>query len=304
MKMIDLPWSTRLRTTAKKSSTSPGRQHGGRLVEDQDVGLAEQRLDELDALLLADGEVADLGVGVDEQAVLLPSSRIRRRASLMSSSPRLASSLPRIMFSATVNTGISWKCWWTMPMPWAMASLTPWKLDLLAADADRALVGLVEAEHDVHQRALAGAVLAEQAVDLALVERQVDVLVGDDAGERLGDAADLEHRGRCVTVAGHDPPLSPRHGREPRRSSTGANVNRSAADRSASGPVAASAAPGPTSCSPVPSAERQSQAEPSPRNRPSMPQMPVVMLPSARPARAASTAVVTSAGRSASCGSA
>ena len=65
MKMIDLPWSTRLRTTAKKSSTSPGREHGGRLVEDQDVGLAEQRLDELDALLLADREVADLGVGVD-----------------------------------------------------------------------------------------------------------------------------------------------------------------------------------------------------------------------------------------------
>ena len=33
-----------------------------------------------------------------------------------------------------------------------------------------------------------------------------------------------------------------------------------------------------------------------------MPQMPVVMLPSARPARAASTAAVTSAGTSASCG--
>ena len=83
-----------------------------------------------------------------------------------------------------------------MPMPWAMASLTPWKRDLLAAHQDLARVGLVQPEHDVHQRALAGAVLAQQAVDLALVQRQVDVLVGDHAGERLGDPADLEHRCR------------------------------------------------------------------------------------------------------------
>jgi hypothetical protein len=27
-----------------------------------------------------------------------------------------------MMFSATVNACTSWKCWWTMPMPWAMAS--------------------------------------------------------------------------------------------------------------------------------------------------------------------------------------
>ena len=35
----------------------------------------------------------------------------------MSSSPFLVSSLPSTTFSATVNTGISWKCWCTMPMP-------------------------------------------------------------------------------------------------------------------------------------------------------------------------------------------
>ena len=41
------------------------REDRGRLIEDQDVGLAEEGLDELDALLFADGEVADLRVGVD-----------------------------------------------------------------------------------------------------------------------------------------------------------------------------------------------------------------------------------------------
>ena len=44
----------------------------------------------------------------------------------------------------------------------------------------------------------------------------------------------------------------------------------------------------------------QSQAEPSPTTRPSIPQTPVSMLPSARPARTVSTAVATSAGISAS----
>ena len=74
-------------------------------------------------------------------------------------------------------------------------------LDLLPADEHRAGVGPVQPEHDVHQRALAGPVLAEQAVDLAVMEGQADVLVGDHAGERLGDAADLEHRDPLVGSA-------------------------------------------------------------------------------------------------------
>ena len=47
------------------------REHGRRLVEDQDVGFAEQGLQQLDPLLLADGQVLDLGVGVDAQPVTL-----------------------------------------------------------------------------------------------------------------------------------------------------------------------------------------------------------------------------------------
>ena len=43
--------------------------------------------------------------------------------------------------------------------------------DRLAVDQDLALVGLVEAVQDVHQRGLAGAVLAEQGEDLAGLRR-------------------------------------------------------------------------------------------------------------------------------------
>ena len=49
-------------------------------------------------------------------------------------------SLPRTMFSATVKTGTSMKCWWTMPMPRAMASDGPAMVDRLAVEQDLALV--------------------------------------------------------------------------------------------------------------------------------------------------------------------
>ena len=51
---------------------------------------------------------------------------IRRRASLRSRKIGLAIvSSPRRMFSATVRTGTSMKCWWTMLIPRAIASDGP-----------------------------------------------------------------------------------------------------------------------------------------------------------------------------------
>src|SRR4029077_6808867 len=49
-----------------------------------------------------------------------------------------------------------------------------------------------QAVNDVHQRRFAGAVLADQGVDLARAHGQVDVVVGDHAGPRLRDAAQVE----------------------------------------------------------------------------------------------------------------
>ena len=67
--------------------------------------------------------------------------------------------------------------------------------DRLAADPDLPLVRRVEPVEDVHQRRLAGAVLAEQRVHLAAPQVEVDRVVRDDAGEALGDAAHLEDGG-------------------------------------------------------------------------------------------------------------
>jgi hypothetical protein len=64
------------------------RQHRRGLVEDQDAGVAVQRLQDLDALLLADGELPDARVGLHRQAValgklgdlLLDEARVQREA--------------------------------------------------------------------------------------------------------------------------------------------------------------------------------------------------------------------------------
>ena len=110
------------------------------------------------------------------------------------------------MFSATVITGMSMKCWCTIPIPRVdrvlrpSANVTGLPLRRISPSS-----GLVEPVEDVHQRRLAGAVLAEQRVHLAAAEVEVDVVVRDDAREALRDAAQLEdrrRRHRPILIAG------------------------------------------------------------------------------------------------------
>src|SRR6266478_9013920 len=51
---------------------------------------------------------------------------------------------------------------------------------------------MYQAVQDVHQRRLAGAVLADEGVDLARAHRQVDVVVGDHARPRLRDPTHVD----------------------------------------------------------------------------------------------------------------
>ena len=88
------------------------------------------------------------------------------------------------------------KCWWTMLIPRAMASVGPRMSTGWPSMQDLALVGHGEPVQDVHQGRFAGAVLAEQRVDLAGREVEIDRVVGEDARISLGDPAHLE---RAVT---------------------------------------------------------------------------------------------------------
>ena len=83
------------------------------LVEDEDVRLAIERLEDLDALPDADRQVLDDRVGIHLEAVALgdlddpgprgADGRASRRGPCVSSTPSM-------MFSVTVKTGTSMKC--------------------------------------------------------------------------------------------------------------------------------------------------------------------------------------------------
>ena len=81
-------------------------------------------------------------------------------------------------------------------------------LHRLAVLAYLARLGLVQAEQHAHQRGFAGAVFAQQRVDLSLFQLEGDIVVGLDAGELLGNVKHLDHiRGSLIHAATYFPLL-------------------------------------------------------------------------------------------------
>ena len=73
----------------------------------------------------------------------------------------------------------------------------------LAVDEDRSLVRLMGAVEGLHQRRLARPVLADDGVDRAATDLEVDAVVGDDTWEALDDVAQFDR----VVGAGGRPPV-------------------------------------------------------------------------------------------------
>ncbi len=179
------------------------RQHAGRLVEDQDVGAAIERLQDLDALLQADRQFLDDRVGIDFQPVFpleplelgarLGDAGLQQRLALGAEDDVLENGEILDQHEVLVDHAD------------ADGDGIVRRVDdhRLAADADLAAVGLVEAVEDRHQRRLAGAVLADDAVDGAALDFQMDVAVGMDRAETLVDADKLDCSFRHTEV----PPL-------------------------------------------------------------------------------------------------
>ena len=57
----------------------------------------------------------------------------------------------------------------------------------LAIDQDFTFIPLVETIEDLHQGTLSRAILAQQRVDFPWLHRQVNLIVGQDAGKALGN---------------------------------------------------------------------------------------------------------------------
>ena len=101
---------------------------------------------------------------------------------------------PSARFSATVIGRTRAKCWVTIPIPASIASRGDRMPTRLPVDQDLAGIGLRQPVGDAHDRGLAGPVLAEQRVDLAATDVEVDAVVGDEVPEPLADAAQLQGR--------------------------------------------------------------------------------------------------------------
>ena len=169
------------------------REHGGGLVQDEDVGVAIERLEDLDALLLADRDVLDAGARIDGEAVAvgdlldaplrLPhveEHALARR--LLGEDDVLGHRHHRDEHEVLVHhahPGVDRRA--RRPQP-HRASL----------DEDLALVRVVQPVEDVHQGGLARAVLSEERVHLPLAQVEPDVVVRDDPREPLRDVPHLE----------------------------------------------------------------------------------------------------------------
>ena len=163
------------------------RQNGSRLIEDQDLIVAVEHLEDLRALLHADGDVLDESIGVDVQAILLrelhdlfPGLILLQEARLVRlhaeddvfKHRKALHELKVLMHHANAQ---------------CIGIVRIIDLDFHAILLDNALFRLIQAEQDAHQRGLACAVFAEERMDLAMAKLERDVVVCNDTGEPLGD---------------------------------------------------------------------------------------------------------------------
>ena len=160
-----------------------GGQHGGGLVQDQDVGPAVQDLHDLHRLLLGHGHIIDLLIRVNVEAVPVADF------------PDLLPGLGQVQLAGhaqdDVFRGGKDIHQLEMLMDHADAQgkgvLGGGDGHRLAIDVDLPLVGEVDAGEHIHQSGLAAAVFTQQGQDLTLIELQRNVLVGRYLAEALGD---------------------------------------------------------------------------------------------------------------------
>ena len=169
------------------------RQHRSRLVENEDLVVAVQHLQDLHALLHTHGDVLHQRVHVHLQSVPLRQLLHLFAGFLFLHEAHLGGfgaqndivqhgedlhQLEVLMHHADAQRG---------------CRVGVGDVHLHAVFANFARLGLIQTEQHAHQRGFAGAVFAQQGVDLALAELQRDVVVGLDAGELLCDVKHFDH---------------------------------------------------------------------------------------------------------------
>ena len=170
-------------------------QRSGRLVEDQDRAVERQRLGDLDDLLLGDRQFPDQRLRIDlgERGKYAASAVAQRAIIHQPGAPAIGRRHRDVLGDRDVRAERDL----LMHQPDAerMRPLRRGDLDGPAIDQDLAAIGPEDTVDNVHQRRLAGSVLAHQRMHLALAEREADTVERTHRAEILADIADFEGEG-------------------------------------------------------------------------------------------------------------
>ena len=158
----------------------------GRLVEDDDLGAAVEHLEDLDPLPGADAELLDQPVRLDAEAVGVGDPLDLGPGVAADAVQPLGAEDDVLEHGEVVGEHEVLEHHADPGLDRVGRRVQG---DLGAVDLDGARVGRLDAVEDLHQRRLAGAVLADDRVDGAAPDVDVDVVVGDHAGEPLADPA-------------------------------------------------------------------------------------------------------------------
>ena len=164
-------------------------QHGGGLVQNEDIRPTVQDLDDLHRLLLGDGHIVDLLSGVDVEAVAVAdlldlgvggldvqaAALVQTQHDVLGGGEHVHQLIVLMDHADAVLEGI-------------LGGADGYGLPLYQ---DLALVREIDAGQHIHQGGLTAAVLPQQGEDLTTVQGQIDAIVGDDAAETFGDVSQL-----------------------------------------------------------------------------------------------------------------
>ena len=173
-------------------------QHGGGLIQDQDIRAAVQHLDDLDSLLLGNGHVVDLHVGVDVKAVSVAdvldlfAGIVQIQLTLETENDILGGGEQIDQLEVLVDhADAQIKC-----------ILGRRDGDGLIVDVDLSLIREINTGEHIHQSGLAAAVFTQQGQDLTLAQFHVDGVIGHHGTKALGD---ILHFDRAFVFQGCHP---------------------------------------------------------------------------------------------------
>ena len=197
------------------------REHGGRLIENEQLRVLHQRAHDLDTLTFPDRKPPDFPARFERKPIAAgdlgdagghlgkgflrwqPQRDVLRDGEILEQREMLKhhadAQRPRLRGSGERR--------------------------LAAEPVQLAVVGLNESVSDLHEGRFAGTILAQQGVNLRRMQVEVDVVVGDEGAVELGDADGLQKRFRrrlrlikhdaCCSSAEparcHSPPTAQRH---------------------------------------------------------------------------------------------